>query len=92
MSSRLILNTEIDLLKNNVGELRNENVELNSSLINSKSQINALDLALSNEVSKVSDLSNVITEQKNNYEKELLELKETLVCFNNFFETLIIDA
>ena len=81
MSDKLKLNTEIDSLKNNVIELRNENYELNSIIVNTKSQINTLELALSNEMSKANDLSNVIKQQKNDYVNELHELNETLVCY-----------
>ena len=89
MSDRLILNTEIASLKNNINELRIENDELNSTIVNTNSQINTLELALSKEVSKASELSNVIKQQKNDFEKELFELNETLVCNILYFNILI---
>ena len=85
MSNRLKLNAEVDSLKNSIYELRNENDELNSTMVNTNFQINTLELAFSKEVSKVTDLSNAITQQKNDYEKELLELNQTLVCIKQLF-------
>ena len=84
MSDRHDLVTEMGSLKNSVDELRNENDVLNSTIINSKSQINTLEFTLSKEMSRAEELSSIITQQKNVYEKEMLVLKETLVCFNNF--------
>ena len=85
MSSRLILDTEIDLLKNNVDELKNENKELYSTIVTTKSEIDTLELTLSKEISRAEELSSIITQQKKDYKKELHELNETLVCFIHFF-------
>ena len=79
MSDKLVLNTEIDSLKNNIIELRNENYELNSIIVNTKSQINTLELALSKEMSRSEELGSIVTQQKNDYENELHELNKTLV-------------
>ena len=85
MSSRMILNSEIDSFKNIVDELRNKNDELNSTIVNTKSEINTLEFTLSQEISKASDLSNAIIQQKSDYEKQLFELNDTLVRFIIFF-------